>query len=104
VSSQTLEDVRLLVSELVTNSVRHGRLGPDGWIELRVIPSAGTFRVEVIDSGPGFHLRLREPKPSQTSGWGLFIVDRVADRWGIARAPTRVWFEMTDGRAALQSA
>jgi len=35
------------------------------------------------------------PHPSRQSGWGLFLVDRMADRWGVDRSEgTRVWFEL----------
>jgi anti-sigma regulatory factor (Ser/Thr protein kinase) len=92
---ELLEDVRLLVSELVTNSVRHARLNPDGWITLRVDASASSLRIDVIDPGPGFEVRSVEPSIYQTSGWGLFLVDRIADRWGVERGKlTRVWFEL----------
>ena len=83
-------DVRLLVSELVTNSLRH--TGTAG-ISLEVWASDETVRVEVTDEGRGFE-PPRTPEPGQISGWGLFMVNRLADRWGVdTGAPTRVWFE-----------
>ena len=88
-----LEKLRLLVSEVVSNSVRHGDgLGP---IELRITVGRSTVRVEVEDPGPGFQPPA-EPEPVERSqGWGLLLVERMADRWGVvASGTTLVWFEL----------
>jgi anti-sigma regulatory factor (Ser/Thr protein kinase) len=99
--SQVLEDIRLLVSELVTNSVRHASLSPDQWVGLAVQIEEDTVRVEVIDPGPGFRPTLMRPTPYQESGWGLYLVEQVANRWGVVDDGTiHVWFEI-DGAAAL---
>jgi anti-sigma regulatory factor (Ser/Thr protein kinase) len=85
-------DVRLLVSELVTNSLRHTGTTE---IQLEVWWSDQLVRVAVSDQGAGFDLRGR-PQPGEASGWGLFMVDRLADRWGVAKnGRTCVWFELT---------
>ncbi len=87
-----LEDVRLLVNELVTNSVK---FGGEGTIELRVIGSDEGVRVEVRDEGPGFAPSGRAPTTEDTSGRGLFLVDAIADRWGVKLdGATCVWFEI----------
>lgn len=89
-----LENLRLLVSELVTNSVRHSRRRT-GWIAMRVESSMNRVRVEVSDPGSGFEVPDRDPTLTSTSGWGLFLVRRLADRWGVEEEPTtRVWFEI----------
>lgn len=89
-----LGELRLLVTELLTNSVRHG----DGqeWITLDVDIYSNAVRVVVTDHGPGF-----EPEPTpqphldRLGGWGLCLVDRMADRWGVDRDQgTAVWFEV----------
>ncbi|HSJ50237.1 MAG TPA: PAS domain S-box protein, partial [Actinomycetota bacterium] len=88
-----LENARLLASELVANAVLHGPKGPHADILLRVSVREAVVRVEVIDDGPGF-VRPRRP-PEGTGGWGLVLVESVADRWGIERGgPTTVWFEL----------
>jgi anti-sigma regulatory factor (Ser/Thr protein kinase) len=93
--SPVLEDIRLLVSELVTNSVRHAGLGDSGSIGLRVEVRPRLVRVEVSDPGPGFEPGEDTPSIYQDSGWGLYLVGQVADRWGIQRRPgTMVWFEI----------
>jgi anti-sigma regulatory factor (Ser/Thr protein kinase) len=88
-------DLRLLVTELVTNSLRHGRLGAGDAIHLIVQMEPSTLRVEVRDPGMGFDA-LRPPEtPDLGAGWGLYLLGRIADRWGIKGGPsTCVWFEM----------
>jgi anti-sigma regulatory factor (Ser/Thr protein kinase) len=90
-----LEDLRLLTSELVTNSVRHGGLEGGDTIELRVSTSAKSFRVEVLDRGRGFRPEPPAPSSLRVSGWGLYLIDRVSDRWGVeTNDMTCVWFEI----------
>lgn len=90
-----MEDVRLLVSELVTNSVRHADSGAGQTIVLDVRAQRGTVRVEVCDDGIGFEPRPREPDQSKAGGWGLYLVEKLADRWGVMRNHiTKVWFEI----------
>jgi anti-sigma regulatory factor (Ser/Thr protein kinase) len=87
--------LRLLVSELVTNCVRHARAGDDAPVELSVRLRPDGVRVEVRDSGPGFEPQS-EPRPrGADGGYGLFLVERMASRWGVdTRDGTRVWFEL----------
>jgi anti-sigma regulatory factor (Ser/Thr protein kinase) len=100
VPPETLEDVRLMVSELVTNSVRHAGLGDDDEIELRVRVTREMVYAEVCDPGPGPKAPPRAPRPHQYSGWGLYIVEQLADRWGVERkALACVWFEVDLDRA-----
>jgi anti-sigma regulatory factor (Ser/Thr protein kinase) len=85
--------VELLVSELVTNAVRHG-LGP---IRLEVTIVGDHFRVAVTDHGGGRPV-LREPDARRAArgGWGLHLVDGTATAWGSDQRPgrTEVWFEL----------
>jgi anti-sigma regulatory factor (Ser/Thr protein kinase) len=91
-----LRDVRLLVSELVTNAVRHAGIAAGAPIGLVIDTGDGRVRIEVLDRGSGFEPRAPEPDPARASGWGLFLVDELADRWGVERADpgTRIWFEI----------
>jgi anti-sigma regulatory factor (Ser/Thr protein kinase) len=91
-SAERMRDVRLLVSELVTNAVRHA----DGEaVRLVVALTGGTLRIEVHDPGRGFELKPPPDDPLRASGWGLVLVEELADRWGVDHSPrTRVWFEM----------
>ena len=99
---QDYSDLRLLVSELVTNSVRHARLGPGDRIRLQVEISDRVLRVEVSDPGEGFVANIPEPGARGPGGWGLFLTERLADRWGVDRDGewTTVWLERTLTRLA----
>jgi anti-sigma regulatory factor (Ser/Thr protein kinase) len=89
------ETIRLLVTELVSNSVLHAGADDESTIELKVVASADVVRVEVKDRGPGFEPVPAEPDRRRGGGFGLFLVNKLADRWGVeAEQPTRVWFEV----------
>lgn len=92
--ASTANDLRLIVSELVTNVVRHAGLDPREEMELRGELGEGCLRVEVSDPGRGFDPEV-VPAPDRGSGWGLYILDRLAQRWGTVRnEPNIVWFEL----------
>ncbi len=92
IAPQRMRDVRLLVSELVTNAVRHA--GGEA-VRLVVALNGDTLRIEVHDPGRGFALEPPPDDPLRASGWGLVLVEELADRWGVDDSPrTRVWFEM----------
>lgn len=93
------QELRLLVSELVTNSVRHGGAGADP-VLLRFAVGARSVRVAVTDHGSGFAPRSNEPAPEAESGYGLYLLDQIADRWGTSNAGAMtIWFELRRGRA-----
>jgi anti-sigma regulatory factor (Ser/Thr protein kinase) len=95
VTGEVLDDLRLLVSELVTNSVRHSGAAPTATVELQVVSRPRGVRVEVADCGNGFQPRPRTPGQAVDSGWGLHLVDQIADRWGVENSGRkRVWFEI----------
>jgi serine/threonine-protein kinase RsbW len=94
-------DVRLLVSELVTNAVRHANLDAGDVILLVVELADRALRVEVHDPGGGFVPRTPAPDPARPSGWGLYLVAELADRWGVdSDDRTLVWFELDRPAAA----
>jgi anti-sigma regulatory factor (Ser/Thr protein kinase) len=100
ISGDHLRDVRLLVSELVTNAVRHADLADSDVIGLVVELDGDALRVEVHDPGGGFVPSAPSPDPIRPSGWGLYLVAELADRWGVdSDDRTLVWFEL-DQRAA----
>jgi anti-sigma regulatory factor (Ser/Thr protein kinase) len=90
-----LQDVKLLVSELVTNGIRYAP-ATDG-IELRgAVRRDGHVRVEVSDGGGRFVAPAPvEPPMHQRGGRGLVIVDRIAAEWGTSHnGRNTVWFEV----------
>jgi anti-sigma regulatory factor (Ser/Thr protein kinase) len=88
-----METLRLLVTELITNSVRHA--GGDS-LTVRVAVGRSAVLTEVADSGPGFPPECVKRSGDDGTGWGLFLVQRLADRWGVKHdGPSkRVWFEL----------
>lgn len=87
--------VGLLASEIVSNSVLHGRVSESEDIELALSWNLDRVRLEVTDEGPGFQPPT-EPDPDRPGGWGLALVETISDRWGIDRGDrTCVWFELS---------
>ena len=102
-------DVRLLVSELVTNSVQHAKVGPEDSIALKLVIDDAAVRVEISDSGPGFEPPQDAGEVERDRGWGLFFVSQLATRWGVESGDAAcVWFEIDrtgqDESAAGQTA
>ena len=88
------ESLRLVVSELVTNALRHGAEGER--IDLAVTPKPEFLCVQVTDDGPGLAPRPRALDIVDEGGFGLFFVEQLTRRWGVTRENrrTRVWFEL----------
>jgi anti-sigma regulatory factor (Ser/Thr protein kinase) len=93
---ERLADAELLTSELFTNAVRYAQAGDEAAIEIDFEVGPTKVHVSVVDAGPGFDFgKILDASPDEPSGRGLFIVERLADRWGIADSPPhRVWFEI----------
>jgi anti-sigma regulatory factor (Ser/Thr protein kinase) len=93
-----METLRLLVTELVSNSVRHAH---SDTVALKIVVGRSAVITEVTDEGPGFEPGPPEPAAGHNSesGWGLFLVERLANRWGVVQdaGTTRVWFELVRG-------
>jgi anti-sigma regulatory factor (Ser/Thr protein kinase) len=86
-----VEAMTLAVSELVTNAVIHGR----GDVELTLTANDGTIRIEVTDQGGGQPKLVPQGAHIVGAGWGLHLVDALADQWGSVRngVSTSVWME-----------
>ena len=92
---EILEAATLLVSELVTNSIRHSGVAPHDSVLLRIAKRPSGIRIEVADWGRGFKIQPRSIPLDQAGGWGLPLVARLAERWGVQTGPpTTVWFEL----------
>jgi anti-sigma regulatory factor (Ser/Thr protein kinase) len=90
-----LRDLNLLLSEVVNNSVVHGKVDEDGWIAIAVAVEDEAVRIEVRDSGDQGQPVQREPDYDHGGGFGLFLVDAMASRWGVERETgLTVWFEL----------
>jgi anti-sigma regulatory factor (Ser/Thr protein kinase) len=94
----TTDAARLLVSELVTNSVQHG----EGDTVTVLIDSGrpDVLRCEVIDGGRGFVPVARADRPA--GGWGLSLVEQLSCGWGVREGPTQVWFDLPLGKSNPQ--
>jgi anti-sigma regulatory factor (Ser/Thr protein kinase) len=90
------DDVVLLVTELVTNAVRHAPARLDWPVRVELRRAARTISVTVLDGGSGFTAEAPQLEPDESGGWGLLLVDRIADRWAIGPTAggTCAWFEM----------
>ena len=91
-----METLRLLVTELVSNSVRHAQ---SDTVVLKILVGRSAVLTEVTDEGPGFDQAATGVPRQDRSGWGLFLVERLAHRWGVHQegAATKVWFELLRG-------
>ena len=100
IPADVLEDAKVLVSELVGNSVKHAGLNADDHVHITAEWSGERLRVTVHDrdrpSTPPRVAAAIRPRPGADSGWGLFIVDRLASRWGTDDAG--YWFELDGTR------
>jgi anti-sigma regulatory factor (Ser/Thr protein kinase) len=97
---QTADDVELLVTELATNGVKHARTVDGNRITMDARVDPGRLRVEVRDGGHGFEHDWRRSEGAEPGGWGLMLVEDLADSWGIEDEPsTTVWFEITHAAA-----
>lgn len=87
------DDAELVVTELVTNAVRHGGPGVDLWVRRL---SAGGLRLEVVDGRSGAPPTVQRPDDDAEGGRGLLIVQALARRWGTERlaAGKQVWCEL----------
>jgi serine/threonine-protein kinase RsbW len=100
-----LEDAQLLTTELITNSLRHSGLESDDVVDVFVERSARGVRVTVRDGGTralsdDIVAGSIRPSPTGRSGWGLYLVDKLATRWGTNVGGRRgFWFELEEQTA-----
>jgi anti-sigma regulatory factor (Ser/Thr protein kinase) len=98
---RTAQDLRLLATELVANAVRHTGVAA-GTVEIQLRLAGDRVHLSVLDEGSGFALPERPViAPVGAGGWGLYLVDRCAVRWGAERGERhRVWLELERRDAA----
>src|SRR4051794_9205142 len=88
VPADVLDDALLVVSELVTNAVTHGR----GELVLQADLEEAQIRGRVMDHGSGFDHEPLDPGVGAIGGRGLFVVDRLCRSWGVRHGFADVWF------------
>lgn len=94
VAQQTIEDVLLVISELVTNAVRHAGADSEGeTIEVTVKNTGQAIRIEVVDFAPAAEPQLR--RGDDPGGMGLVVVSGLCPEWGTEQEEGRktVWAE-----------
>jgi anti-sigma regulatory factor (Ser/Thr protein kinase) len=89
-TSERLSELTLVISELVSNALVHGR----GQVVFRLQLDDGIVRGEVIDQGGGFEHEIRARGADEVGGRGLFLVEALTNSWGIHEGTTHVWFEL----------
>ncbi|MGH2785230.1 MAG: ATP-binding protein [Actinomycetota bacterium] len=95
IPQERADDVRLMVNELVTNSVKHASVESGAPIRVHIEIDGDALRGEVSDQGVGFRIRPMARERAEESGYGLRLVQKMADRWGLkVRNGTCVWFEI----------
>jgi serine/threonine-protein kinase RsbW len=97
-SRDVRDSLALLLSEMVNNAVQHGGADEDERIQVRLSWPSQRLRVEVVD--PGTNRRESIERVTREGGWGLVLVDSIADRWGLESVPeggSVAWFELAVG-------
>lgn len=90
-------DAELIVSELVTNSVRHAGVGPDRRVTVHLVLLHDHLRITVTDPGGDLQPRLLTRSPDGLGGHGLRLVELLSTKWGVGRdavGATQVWCDL----------
>jgi anti-sigma regulatory factor (Ser/Thr protein kinase) len=90
-------DAELIISELVTNSVRHAGVGSDQLVTIDLILLSERLRITVTDPGCGVEPRLIPKTPEGLGGHGLRLVEQLSAEWGVGRdavGATQVWCDL----------
>jgi anti-sigma regulatory factor (Ser/Thr protein kinase) len=92
ITDDAIDDAALVITELVTNAIRHGSPLPGRWLQVTWDLDAGTVEIAVSDGG-GSQTRPQATRPSLSAlgGRGLEIVDTLSDEWGVRPPGTTVW-------------
>ncbi len=97
VCGDSASDAGLIVSELVTNSVRHAPVSPFELIVVDMRMLEDRMRITVSDPGSQLEPRLLAADPAAPYGFGLRLVNDLSAAWGVTHEPpdtTQVWCEL----------
>ena len=98
VTTMVLDDARLIVTELATNSVVHSRASRPARLALRIERSPTMVRLELEDPGRDGVISVGLPDRAAGNGFGLNLVQVLSERWGaerVALGGTRVWSQLS---------
>jgi anti-sigma regulatory factor (Ser/Thr protein kinase) len=96
VPARTVQDAQLLLTEVMTNAIRHAGLGNEDVISVRIRDLQSRVEVEVSNAGSAFDPTMLRPRSAE-AGWGLLLLDRIAEEWGVREGPrgeVAVWFRL----------
>ncbi len=93
-SGEVVEDARVVISELVGNSVRHAQPLPDGQILVTWTLEPEGLQLSVTDGGSGTRPRTVHAPSSALAGRGMAIVEVLAQKW---------WCERTGSRSTVHA-
>lgn len=97
--SEIVENAQVVLTELLANEIKHGRYDPGDPLICRVRRRLRALRIEVRHSGGSFAMPVRPVDPPlerRETGYGLALITRLADRWGVEEAAgaRQVWAEI----------
>jgi hypothetical protein len=85
---------RVCLNELVSTCLRYSGLAEGSELYCRTSLDDEKLHVELAYDGRGFVGRVRPPTEGERPGWGLALVDTLADAWGASQTDGSVWFEL----------
>lgn len=86
----------LVLTELVTNVIRHGCSSEDDEMEVDIYRSEGSLEMHVTQPGPLYDPDLiPRRKAGEGGGWGLLLLDRLCSGWGVDAGASQAWAELT---------
>ena len=92
---EVVDRARVVLGELVANSILHGALRPGDRIEVVLELHEDRLRCTVADPGRGLRRQADEDWFRLHAGWGFWIVSELASRWSVTRRKrTEAWFEI----------
>ena len=97
VASSVFHNAQLIVSELVSNSVRHSGMPDDAQLIVSVALTPSMVRLDVEDPGRAGMIAPHRPNSETGGGFGLNLVQDLSERWGMERVAaggTRVWAQL----------